>query len=90
MRRSPLLVKHYQLLLLLPGIAILVGLFMIFGEVLPLSIGYEGPSATVELNGVWDVVGLAIVVSGVIVIVWMRLRHKEALARIRREAHEGR
>ncbi len=85
MTRSPLLVKHYQLLLLLPVLAILVGLFLVTGEAIPLFIGYEGPSTTVELDSVWDIVGLAIVASAIIVIIWMRQKHKEALARILQE-----
>ncbi len=86
MKRSPSSVARYRLLLLLALIAVIVGLVMIIGELIPLTIAYEGPSATVEFDSVWDVVGLAIIVIAIIVVVWMRLKHKEALARILAES----
>lgn len=87
MRSSPFLVRHYELVRLVLLLAILLGLVMVAGRLVPLEVTYRGPIGTFEIDSApWvEALGVVTIAVAAVLMYWIHVRHREALLRIQKK-----
>jgi protein-S-isoprenylcysteine O-methyltransferase Ste14 len=87
MNRNPVSMKYYRLLMFVLLLAILLGLVMVAGRLVPLEVAYRGPVGTFEIDSApWvEALGVVTIAVAAVLMYWIHIKHREALLRIQKE-----